>query len=568
MKPRSEQRQNEAYALMIVMFFSAISLMGLGSALKWTSTTARITDRNNNHIATSAAAEAATEKVLASMSRDFQSGGEAAVYSNMATYRTFVPTTAENSYWSRYSFSDAQGNDARTYVNRLSAWTYTNLTSQYEGLKGMASTYRVISNAQLPNVTPPLIAAVRQEVQIASIPIFQFAIFYSMDLEVNPGPNMNVTGRVHSNGNIYNQPQATLNYLTHVTAAGNIVIGKSPLDPTGRTPGTVNFLGENDSGVSSLTLPIGTNNTPSAVRAVVEVPPAGEAAASLMGRQRYYNKADIIVLVSNATVTVRSGSWNNFATSVPWSEASTFISTNVNFYDAREGKTVKTTQIDVGRFGSWSATNVTIRDNLNRNVNSIYVADQRTQTGSTLPGLRLINGATLPTGGLTVATPQPIYVRGHYNAPSADRGTTNTLNTRPASLVGDSITVLSSNWNDANDDSGLSSRLAGHTTVNAAFLAGIVQSNGSSYSGGVENFPRFLENWSNDTFTYNGSMVVMFPSQVATAPWGGSGVYSPPTRNWAFDLNFMDATKLPPGTPQVSTMIRASWASVAPNTYQ
>jgi hypothetical protein len=85
----------------------------------------------------------------------------------------------------------------------------------------------------------------------------------------------------------------------------------------------------------------------------------------------------------------------------------------------------------------------------------------------------------------------------------------------------------------------------------------------------VENFPRFLEDWSGKMFTYNGSMVVMFPSQFATGFWGGNNnTYSPPNRNWAFDLNFMDATKLPPGTPQVSVMVRGSWAMIPPGTIQ
>src|SRR5207247_4159259 len=85
------------------------------------------------------------------------------------------------------------------------------------------------------------------------------------------------------------------------------------------------------------------------------------------------------------------------------------------------------------------------------------------------------------------------------------------------------------------------------TTVNAAFLAGIVKTTSSSYSGGVENFPRFLENWSGDTLTYNGSMVVLFYSKVATGLWKNTGsYYSPPVRNWTFDVNFLDPRKMPP----------------------
>jgi hypothetical protein len=215
---------------------------------------------------------------------------------------------------------------------------------------------------------------------------------------------------------------------------------------------------------------------------------------------------------------------------------------------------------------SWSGTNQNIRPAIgNRDVSSLYIADMRTQTTSTESGVRVKNGQTLPSLGLTVSSPNPLYVQGNYNAPSAYLGTTNTSTTKPAALIGDSINVLSTTWNDANSGLSIANRNAGDTTVNAAFLAGIVPSNGVSYSGGVENFPRFLENWSGRTMTYNGSMVVMFYSEIATAPWGSSDVYSPPNRNWAFDLNFLDVTKLPPGTPEVRALIRGEWALVRAN---
>ena len=101
-----------------------------------------------------------------------------------------------------------------------------------------------------------------------------------------------------------------------------------------------------------------------------------------------------------------------------------------------------------------------------------------------------------------------------------------------------------------------------NTTVNAAALEGIVQSTNSNYSGGVENFLRLEEDWSGGVvLTYNGSIVVMFPSIYATSPWPGTGgiFYNPPTRNWAFDLNFTNPNKLPPLTPKVFVMIRSTW---------
>ncbi len=84
----------------------------------------------------------------------------------------------------------------------------------------------------------------------------------------------------------------------------------------------------------------------------------------------------------------------------------------------------------------------------------------------------------------------------------------------------------------------------------------------------MENFPRFLETWggANATNTYNGSMVKMFPSFYATGVWGQDFVYDPPARNWAYDSNFDDPTKLPPKTPSFLQVKRHQWATVAPGT--
>jgi len=297
---------------------------------------------------------------------------------------------------------------------------------------------------------------------------------------------------------------------------------------------------------------------------VLEKPPAGEDKTSLMGQQRYYNKADLILQVADGGVTATSGSFNNFATSIPASQVAAFLSAS-SFYNKREGKTIQASEIDIAKLKNWSTTNTVLRAALSRDISSIYIVDTRTQAASTEVGVRLVNGQTLPSGGLTVATPDPVYIKGNYNAPTAALGTSDTSGTKPASIVADAITILSTAWSDSNAGNGIANRLAGNTTVNAAFLAGIVQSDGSHYSGGVENFPRFLEDWSGDTFTYNGSMVVMFDSRYAIVRWGGADVYSPPSRNWFFDVNFMDATKLPPGTPSILTVIRGSWAIVSPN---
>lgn len=557
------------YTIALVLLFATLSFMVLASALSWCVSTTKFNERNNQYFRTVAAAEAATEKVLANLSRDYQGQGETIVYGNLSSYRQMAPSSSESVAWTNFSFSDAQGNSASTYVTRLSTAAYIPLESQYSGIYGLASVYRIVSNARMLNAPFAISGGLKQDVQLATIPVFQFAIFYSIDLEINPGPNMNVTGRVHGNGNIYTQPVNTLTFQSHVTAAGALISNKSTNDPTVRdlSNSHVVYQGEHDANVSTLNLPIGTNNTPQSVQAIIDVPPSGESANSLMGQQRYYNKADLVIVVSNNSVTAMSGyPVDNFATTIGTNDWKVFLNTNVTFYNKREAKTVKTTQLDVAKLKAWSQTNNSLRSVLDggRDVSSVYIADMRSQTISTEAGVRVINGQTLPSGGLTVATPNPLYVQGNFNAPAADLGTTNTLNTKPASLVGDSINILSTSWNDGNSGSSMSSRVAGNTTVNAALLGGIVASGNGYYSGGVENFPRFLEDWNNKTLTYNGSMVVMYYSRTATAPWGGSDVYNPPSRNWAFDLNFNDPAKLPPGTPQLRVLVRAQWAIVKP----
>jgi len=574
MKIRTRRFRRDASALLIVMVLGAISLLLLASTMQWTNTSATITHRAVRHSVVVAAAEAATEKVISELEVDFAKQGPAVVSSKLPTYRSRVPTDDEDPYWNQFQFSNRIRQPDEISVDTVAPWANgTPLISQYRGLKGYAATYRITANALDLSVAGGLRGAVQQEVQLALIPIFQFAIFYNVDLEVNPGAPMNIGGRTHGNANIYLQPGAKLTFNGDVTSAAEIVPDKKPGDPSSRgSVGSVTFNADNDSGVTSLQVPIGTANTPEALREIVEIPPAGEAADSALGKQRFYNNSDLVILVRDSGVEVRGGGIAKGNTpNLSWNSVTNFVSLNKSFYDAREQKTIRITEIDIAKFNSWNAnvTNV-LKTVLHRDISSVYVADLRTPTTGTEPGIRLVNGDTLPPLGLTVATPAPLYVQGHYNATGSAVGSSNTTSTKPAALIADAINILSANWGDANSTKALTSRTAVNTTVNAAFLAGIVETGNGYYSGGVENYPRFLENWSGKVFTYNGSMVVLYRSKFAAAPWRGTGnvynIYNPPNRNWFFDSNFLDPTKLPPLSPSVRALIRGKWAMATPNT--
>lgn len=212
----------------------------------------------------------------------------------------------------------------------------------------------------------------------------------------------------------------------------------------------------------------------------------------------------------------------------------------------------------------------------------LYVADI-TNSLSHRAGVRLLNGASLPDGansgsptaGLTLATPNAAYIVGDYNtggSPPVNSGSSLTASNKvsgytvqAASIVADAVTVVSSNWISGNYNtvSSLSSRTPVNTTINAAVVAGSIDSNGSAYSGGVENFFRLLENWSGRRLTYYGSIINLYQSKESTAVWKTTGVYyNAPTRNWYFDVNFLDPSKLPPGTPVVRSLKRGQWAQI------
>ncbi len=188
-------------------------------------------------------------------------------------------------------------------------------------------------------------------------------------------------------------------------------------------------------------------------------------------------------------------------------------------------------------------------------------------------GVKLVNGSNIvlpacPGGvscGLTIATENPLYVNGDYNSNSAGGGWAD--HNVPASVVADAVMLLSRNWNDVNS---FSSPFAtgGRTGADTWYRMGVVAGKGASFpipawdstaldgsqdfgtDGGVHNFMRFLENWGS-TLHYQGSIISLFYNRQAIGLYKGGIVYSPPTRDYQFDTNFLNPSLLPPRTPML-----------------
>ena len=564
-----ETRRPRGSALMLTIIMTSIALATVGGVLSYSASNARLNYRTNQYHRAVAAAEGDTEKVITMITRDFLSGGEAMVNANLNAYRQTTLTGSDSPYWSDWAFSDAGGNTNRTFVQPGVSSYYVLQNSSYAGLNAFVSPFTIISNARETPTPQDVTGGVYQQIQLTRIPIFQFAMYTTGDMEISCGQPFSITGPVHSNGQLYVEPDNVMIFESAVTAVGSILFPqRSPLDNRKTPTGSVAYDSVHKPNQPALSLPIGVTNTPDAVRQIIEPPPPFEDPTSPLGRERYYNLSDMVVVVTTNGVTGTSGEFNSFSTIIPTNELKGFVTTTNRFYDARESKTIWPIDVNIGALAAWSATNSNVRVALgSRAVSSIYVLDRRTMIGTNLGAVRVVNGLKLPPLGLTVATGSPLYVFGNYNQTNAaNLGTSNTTTTLPASLVADAVTILSTNWSDANSQALVGSRNAKPTTVNAAILAGAVETAGGNYGGGMENFPRFLETWGlANAFTYNGSMVKMFPSLYATNMWGKANVYSPPKRDWAFDANFTTPAKLPPLTPSLESVIRGQWATLAPN---
>jgi Tfp pilus assembly protein PilX len=474
------------------------------------------------------------------------------------------------------TFTITQGTDTPT----LAPITQGN----YAGLSAFTNTYDITVEAGTSTATARVVLSVEDYL----IPLFQFGVFYQEDLEILPGPNMTFSGgKIHSNSDIYLGANNTLKIDSKTTTAGDVFYRRK--NDGSEMPGVVEFkdgvgnyqavkidgvvldsdnpnwavealdrwdgnLKSKDHGIFAIDLvplPEGTNPI-DVIKRGDTIDPGSSSESADLHDARYYWKAGLRIVDEGSGVKVYKQDGAEI-TDVTYGGTfgNPFIIESDSLWDYREGKWMDVITVDMEVLG----TNTNLLDELyNPALDSpgvLYVSQDT--SGVFDKGVRLKNGSTLPShngiNGLTVSSDNPVYVQGDYNSAN-----------KPAAVAADAITILSNNWNDANSNGNLDvSRIAAPTTVNAAIMTGNVPTDAviNQYSGGLENFPRFLEKWSGQTFTYNGSLVCLWKSEQATGNWlYGPPVYKAPIRNWSYGL---DINNMPPGTPFVRLIQKANW---------
>jgi hypothetical protein len=540
-KKHQKKRQNEGGFMLVVclLLLLMLSLIGIAS-ITTSNSDMKVSGNEITQTGAFYAAESGLEKAAASIKTSYETTGNPP---------NPLPTgnVTENGF--QYIYTTADNGAA----------VQTTLTEgAYRGLYGLVKSFEITSRGHDTDRESKIV--LDMGIQDALIPLFQFAVFYQYDLEIAPGPNMTLGGRVHSNGSIYLQSNNNLYIESYLTSARNILHGRKPGSGLSNETGNVyikdkdavnqnmknssggtwldatssdwvnsslsrwdGLVEDHNHGITELYMPV-----------VTDGPSTNLIDRATNNADSYENKAGLKLVDGQAYYKQANGTWLNVTSAL--TTAGAIKATT--FRDSRENKTVSSLDLDIGILNSSGYYPI----------NGIIYSSV-TASGSNLPAIRLKNGATLPAA-LTVATNNPMYTLGNFN----------TTNKKPAALMCDALTILSNNWNDSKSTLSLSNRIATNTQVNACYMAGNTETgaNGQGYNGGLENLPRFMEDWNGITFTWRGSAVDLWYSRLATGAWGS--YYNPPNRDWAFDPDLLNVNKLPPGTPLVNVVQRTQWS--------
>jgi hypothetical protein len=459
-------------------------------------------------------------------------------------------------------------------------------------LNTTSATFNYIASADvsLSTSTKNVVAKVRRVFSKQQLSPWNFAIFYVDPLEIHPGPPFTVTGWVNTNSNLYTA-HSTLTFADKVTYASDWFINFMPGDQqhNGETPASPGWpsnlpptrdIALQPFGMDSTAIFSTTDANPNndSYHELIEVPVAGYT--DPLSASRYWDQASVVIQINSSNgITIgqprSDGTIRAFTSSSTGSDLGLYnmfasaITTNQTIQDNREAASIRLVNLDISKIeNNTSGLSPTYKSSAFNGI--LYIYDNSNSSGSRR-GVRLINGSKIPAMGLTVASLNPVYIQGNFNTggtPASNGNPSDPTNPQvsgytraPCSVLGDSVDILSNAWNDSNSLAGTSSRVANNTTINTAILAGIVPTapvgGDGSYSGGAENFPRFLEDWSSAILTYYGSMVEMYKSQQSTGEWGKANVYVPPTRHWYFDTNFK--VKPPPGSLMVYSYVKGRW---------
>jgi len=667
-RPNRHRRARRGSTLVTtVVIVAALSLM-FGGLMAWSLTERRMNLRNENWLLAKSAAEAIAEYGFAQLRFKFEN-------------RVSLPNDAlkpgepdelvlppEGALGPRAIQADAEivGGTIPPFPDSLSYVDPSDEDNEFDPLKGKLVRSREIAlfaraSVQPPTGGGPVTAHVQQRLQVRDAPLFAHAIFYNLDLEVFPGPQMDIFGPVHTNGDLYVQGISGVNFHSQVTTSQNVYYGWSTSNASAQGTGNESLqtgpvrFPDRDGNLVNMkvdgtymdsTLGTGTlsddfrsyasnrwhGNLQTEVHGIEDYQPvafseyepddpgtpaydpnnSGRAVIepALPATHPDYNaEQEKQKLAAQAglrfewdTITSEVRAFKKDGTEVDISDLQDHLwSHKPNaMRDRRRGPEIDLVELNMGKLKQLVESPDTGDPHghlpgfdPDSDWNGIVYFESKSSDPDPAAaarlndtGVRLHSAETDESGqgvpsrgedpGLTFATNNALYIRGHFNA-DGDLDQSSSPNHSavvpepgevPVALFADSVTVLSTAWDDDTSKS-TNKPDAEDTEVAAAIVSGLIPtdaaSNGAS-SGGVHNFPRFLEKWSGEDLFIRGSLVSLYESETDDSTWS-TAYYSPPRRKWGFNQLFQNGV-YPPGTPLIRTYRRVDFRELSQEEYE
>ena len=437
--------------ILIVALIMIVVISGfVGVAFNATNNASRLADRSRDHVVEQAAVEGAVEYAYGVWKKR--------LVQNPALLGSNFNTGLTSPNFSGLTYASNLRIDPLDQYGAIAGAPTAVLTDlpQFKGWRGQTFNYMARAKI-LRNGSPSDYAfGIRRQFGYSQVPLFQAMYFFEHNIEIyRPAPII-VSGLVHTNADAYlsGSNAGSLVFEGNVSYAGTYSESADPpfaytwsgYSPNSQIPPTrpngqpvvaekvprMEPLGIEPEAVIDAT-DVNPNND--SMRELIEPPNTDYTDKDEISSRRLYNKAGLLINIDGSTITV-TGQNGLAVSSATETAIRNTISAKATIYDQRDGRNVEVSSVDIGALRTALSTGAGGFNNV------LYIHDTTplTNTNNMPKAIRLQNGGILPDNGLTVASENPIYIKGDYNT-----GTTsdplqvpaNAIQLRPAAAAVD-----------------------------------------------------------------------------------------------------------------------------------
>jgi Tfp pilus assembly protein PilX len=233
-RPASLAHDQRGSVILIVLIFTTVLALIAGSLLSYTLTERRLNHGNTLRFQAKNAAEAALEyaasETRARLTNNLNFASNEFATAPITAHSTRLSTLLQQGTgeWNAVDPTEVElwasqvSEPVRRFVDP------NNAGNDFDPLRGQtvgSQSVRFIAKAVAEDTVNEATTYATQSIEIRDAALFNYAIFYNLDMEFHPGPNMTVVGPVHSNESSYLTEGGGLTFTDTMTTASDFVIG-------------------------------------------------------------------------------------------------------------------------------------------------------------------------------------------------------------------------------------------------------------------------------------------------------------------------------------------------------